>query len=924
LNGWSTGGLATIAFQEALEAEGVKIDGVSTAATPSDLEMFVNRMIFNPRPYSDTTVPDGPWNVAIPQLAAFSLGAYGRKPGAALELFGGNYDFARKFFMREFEALPEFTFQEDIRNDRVPVMTMDGVTRSAAPAQFIAERFRQDAGAFSTTAFAGLVRDASTGNTRLDSDMRTYYGLADEVVPESVATILDTWQQDTFGKTNLELVPLDDASHRGTLLNAAFSQLRWFDIQRGAIPSGLVGAVNPVTRVPAAVENLTVTPVGIGEVALQWSPSAGATRYDVSINGQYRISVVGQPIAFFRDLSPLTAYTFSIVPKNTSGSGPETTVAFGAATVTLDTRENLYPAAIIGSQDGSVWFASNEGKDVTRGGWVHRIVNVGGTWSNSYETAVKVDVLPRALTIGLDGSVWVASQPGYMESGPGFVRHIVKGTNGEWSVEGEPIYVDQKPSALTTGLDGAIWVASENYGTVQRIVRGQDGKWFVEGKAINVDSSPIALTTGRDGAIWVASKNYGTVQRIVKGQDGTWFVEGNAIKVDSSPMALTTGRDGSIWVACRPSTSTGSVQRIVNENQSWIVRGEAIRVESKPSSLTTALDGGIWVGYEDGITFATRIENSWTQPSRIDFQTRADRNFSNITTASDGSIWASSDRFTHTKQTWTIPVSPTDVTAVADPAAGKATLSWKTPATNGGTPVTSYTLTASQGPTSTVRKNWADTSFTFSELDFSKGPIYFTVAANNFVGTGPVATLLMGPDGKPIDTTHLSTGITTDGTLVLGGGFDTLGNGYSWQALGSGAAVDDGKAEFTFGLPNQPQTIVAAGQEIAVIQGAYGSVNLAGAAVFGAQLNQAIKLNFTDGTSTTWTQSFSDWAAPQQYNGETTLVTSQYRNQGDGVRDSRSVSLYGYSRVIPQGKALKSITLPTNQNVRILDITMGA
>jgi hypothetical protein len=54
----------------------------------------------------------------------------------------------------------------------------------------------------------------------------------------------------------------------------------------------------------------------------------------------------------------------------------------------------------------------------------------------------------------------------------------------------------------------------------------------------------------------------------------------------------------------------------------------------------------------------------------------------------------------------------------------------------------------------------------------------------------------------------------------------------------------------------------------------------------------------------------SDWAKPQQYNGETTLVTMPYRNRGDGTRDSLSAYLYWYSRAIPQGKTLKSITLP--------------
>jgi hypothetical protein len=276
-------------------------------------------------------------------------------------------------------------------------------------------------------------------------------------------------------------------------------------------------------------------------------------------------------------------------------------------------------------------------------------------------------------------------------------------------------------------------------------------------------------------------------------------------------------------------------------------------------------------------------------------------------------------------QQWTNPSSPTDLSAVAAPAAGKATLSWTASVADGGTPVTSYAVTPRQGATIQTKTNWGDTSYTLTGLDFSKGPIYFTVAATNFAGTSPVATLLVGKDGKPIDTTNLTIGIAADGTsLVAGGGLDSVGNTYSWEALGSGAGVSNGKATFTFGLPNQPQTIVASGQEIAVKQGNFGSINLAGAAVYyGAQPDVAFKLTYTDGSTETWTQSMSDWAQPRQYAGETTLVASAYRNRGDGTKDSRAVYLYSYSRSIPQGKTLKSITLPLNQNVRILDIKMG-
>ncbi|MEN9667351.1 MAG: hypothetical protein RLZZ326_3714 [Planctomycetota bacterium] len=248
LNGWSQGGVVTVALQEALEARGMKIDGVSTAAAPANTEMLVSRMLFNPRPYSTTATPDAPWVVMIPLLGAFSLGGYGGKPGAALELFGGNYDFARKFSMREFKSIPSFEFKKDVRENMVPVMTMDGDTRPAQPSEFIVRRFGQDPRAYEKTVFAGLMRDAGGGQTRLEGTMKMYFGAADDGSPETVATIVPTWQQGTFGKTNIETVPVPFASHRGAVLSATYGQLQWFDDIRQGKPA-------PVSAPPA-------TPIG--------------------------------------------------------------------------------------------------------------------------------------------------------------------------------------------------------------------------------------------------------------------------------------------------------------------------------------------------------------------------------------------------------------------------------------------------------------------------------------------------------------------------------------------------------------------------------------------------------------------------------------------------------------------------------------
>jgi hypothetical protein len=666
---------------------------------------------------------------------------------------------------------------------------------------------------------------------------------------------------------------------------------------------------------PAAVQDLKMTTVDIGKVTLSWQPSYGATSYTVQVSDGRQDSLVLQGSSIdFDNLSPTTKYTFTVVPKNAAGNGATTRIEFGPNKV--GTIQN-YERSTVGL-DGSIWVLQ-AGDNAA----VQQLVNVNGTWTA--QTPIQVDKKPSALTTGLDGSIWVASEE-YST-----VQQIVKDANGNWGVrrfgDRPSIAVDERPSALTTGLDGSIWVASVQFGTVQQIVQGQDGNWFVAGPAISVDIGPVALTTGKDGSIWVACINTlgddiwnrGSVQRIVQGQDGKWFVQGQAIQVDPAPRALTTALDGSIWVACQPGgkDTWGSVQHIVNENGNWFVKGQAIQVDSFPRSLTTGHDGSIWVGSRHSNSVQRIVTERGAsfvkgEPNHAGYQP---------ITGLDGSIWVMGDNLA--TQFWTNPPPPTDLVGSYDLAAGRVTLTVKPPKTDGGTPVGRYTATAWQGTTSQTSSSTTG-SFTFNNLDPKKGPVYFTVTATNFIGTSPVATLLLGQDGTPIDTTHLTTGITTDGTPVIGGGFDSVGNTYSWEALGSGAGVSNGKATFNFGLPNQPQAFVAAGQEIAVQQGNYRSVNLAGAAVYyGAQPNVTFKLNYTDGTSENWTQSISDWANPQRYNGETTLITSQYRNQGDGTKDSRSVYLYSYSRAIPQGKTLKSITLPLNQSVRILDVEMG-
>jgi hypothetical protein len=260
LNGWSQGGIATVAFQEALEARGVSISGVSTSSAGPDTNQFVTQSIFNRRPYSTVTVPDAPWRVFVPQFSAFSLGGYHGQVNTPLELLGGNYEVSRKFYMREFKSPPSFAWQINVRGEVVPVFIQDGVTTTAEVSRFIDQKAARDPQAYEQTAYARLLGDAGSGKTRLVSDMRMYYGDQDEAGPEVVATSVATWQRGTFGKTNIEMVKVPYASHRSTALTAVAGQIEWFNAKRG---------------LPNAVADLTATLINGGAGAtLSWTSPA--------------------------------------------------------------------------------------------------------------------------------------------------------------------------------------------------------------------------------------------------------------------------------------------------------------------------------------------------------------------------------------------------------------------------------------------------------------------------------------------------------------------------------------------------------------------------------------------------------------------------------------------------------------------------
>ncbi len=212
----------------------------------------------------------------------------------------------------------------------------------------------------------------------------------------------------------------------------------------------------------------------------------------------------------------------------------------------------------------------------------------------------------------------------------------------------------------------------------------------------------------------------------------------------------------------------------------------------------------------------------------------------------------------------------------------------------------------------------AATGFTTVTVTGTSGTITettaFTLAVSAAVGTSGA--------GVPVDlnSDFNLNGIYTDGTKYTTGGLD--GGGYSYSAnLLTNSRVFNGVL-FNFGAADQLDAIGGSGQTVTLPTGQYSSLLLLATGLHGNQAAQTFTVLYTDGTSTSFMQSFSDWFTPQKYAGELEGVAMGYRNYDNGTRDKRTFNLYSYQFALNKNKVVQSITLPNNVNIAVLAMTL--
>ena len=176
--------------------------------------------------------------------------------------------------------------------------------------------------------------------------------------------------------------------------------------------------------------------------------------------------------------------------------------------------------------------------------------------------------------------------------------------------------------------------------------------------------------------------------------------------------------------------------------------------------------------------------------------------------------------------------------------------------------------------------------------------------------------------GVPVDLSSAFNlyGIYTDGTTYTTGGLDGGGYSYSANLLGTSRVLNT--VLFNIGAADQPDAVGCGGQSIALPAGSFSGLKLFATGIEGNQAAQTFTVNYTDHTSTPFTQSLSDWFTPQNYAGESEAVAMAYRNFDNGTKDLRTFNLYSYRFILDNAKVVQSITLPNNTHVVVLAATL--
>ena len=235
---------------------------------------------------------------------------------------------------------------------------------------------------------------------------------------------------------------------------------------------------------------------------------------------------------------------------------------------------------------------------------------------------------PSAITTGPDGALW------FIELGGKIGRITTAGNITEFPIKGDGIL-----HSITAGPDGALWVTeftSKKIGRIPTTATAENLE-LIE-FTLPGSPAPFGITTGPDGALWFTYFR-AKIARIT----ATGAVTEFTIPTENgSPGGITTGPDGALWFT---ESVSGKIERITTDDK--ITEFALPNADAQPWGITTGPDGALWFTESSCVRqpgsrciVGNKIGRITTNGLITEFTVPSDGSGPHsITTGPDGALW---------------------------------------------------------------------------------------------------------------------------------------------------------------------------------------------------------------------------------------------------------------------------------------------
>ena len=181
---------------------------------------------------------------------------------------------------------------------------------------------------------------------------------------------------------------------------------------------------------------------------------------------------------------------------------------------------------------------------------------------------------PTSITTGPDGNMWLTN------SGNGSIGQIT--TGGTRTIANFTDASVSSPSSIAAGIDGNLWFTNSGNSSIGQITTDGTISSFTDPSI----SDASGISAGSDGNMWFTNAGNSSIGSITT--DGTGTVTNFTDPTISFPTSITSGPDSNLWFT---NAGNGSIGRITTGG---VVTNFADASVSYPTSITTGPDGALW------------------------------------------------------------------------------------------------------------------------------------------------------------------------------------------------------------------------------------------------------------------------------------------------------------------------------------------